>query len=568
MNTSRWMRLLLSWVQFPLSGIFLITFFQLTTSAQLNNPLPIPQTGEDFENGSEVGIEETTTETGRLEEPQMSSDGMAQEMHVIHYTNKTLPSLETPTPSPSVITIPPASPGEVPHVNNNYPADLFSLEERRRGWVTLHIVGMLYMFVSLIVVCDHFFIPALGVIIDKLGISEDVAGATFMAAGRSIPKFFSLLMGVLLDHSNASIGSVVGSAVFNFLFVIGMCGFFCREILHLNWWPLFRDTSFYTLGFVLLIIFFLDNVMMWWESVMLVACYILYVSFMKFNAQAKRAFKMQRHKHKSFVKAKAAEECKKVSTLVLTIDLPNVPKEDVPAGEDGSEDSDEDVGDPSEIQGDENKVKEEEEGKKDKPLSLHWPDTRCKQVSYVFLLPIVLPLRLTVPDVHNQKSRKFFVVTYAVSILWIGVFSYLMMWWAHQVGETFGSPYILPILAAMTSNPDLITSVIVARKGLGDMAVSSTVGSNIFDITMSLPVPWLLYSFIHGFTPMAVSSKGVFCATVLLFLMLLFAIISIISCKWKMNKVLGVTMLLLYLLFLILSIMLQYRVIVCPIDVE
>lgn len=56
-----------------------------------------------------------------------------------------------------------------------------------------------------------------------------------------------------------------------------------------------------------------------------------------------------------------------------------------------------------------------------------------------------------------------------------------------QVGETIGiSEEImgLTILAAGTSIPDLITSVIVARKGLGDMAVSSSVGSNIFDITV------------------------------------------------------------------------------------
>lgn len=55
------------------------------------------------------------------------------------------------------------------------------------------------------------------------------------------------------------------------------------------------------------------------------------------------------------------------------------------------------------------------------------------------------------------------------------------------MGETMGiSEEImgLTILAAGTSIPDLITSVIVARKGLGDMAVSSSVGSNIFDITV------------------------------------------------------------------------------------
>ena len=42
----------------------------------------------------------------------------------------------------------------------------------------------------------------------------------------------------------------------------------------------------------------------------------------------------------------------------------------------------------------------------------------------------------------------------------------------------------LTFLAAGTSIPDLITSVIVARKGFGDMAVSSSVGSNIFDVTV------------------------------------------------------------------------------------
>ncbi len=56
-----------------------------------------------------------------------------------------------------------------------------------------------------------------------------------------------------------------------------------------------------------------------------------------------------------------------------------------------------------------------------------------------------------------------------------------------QVGETIGITEEimgLTILAAGTSIPDLITSVIVARKGLGDMAVSSSMGSNIFDITV------------------------------------------------------------------------------------
>lgn len=74
----------------------------------------------------------------------------------------------------------------------------------------------------------------------------------------------------------------------------------------------------------------------------------------------------------------------------------------------------------------------------------------------------------------------------------------------------------LTFLAAGTSIPDLITSVIVARKGLGDMAVSSSVGSNIFDVCVGLPVPWLLYGLAKG-EPVEVSAKGMLCSISILF---------------------------------------------------
>uniref|UniRef100_A0A3Q3L7X9 Sodium/potassium/calcium exchanger 1 n=1 Tax=Mastacembelus armatus TaxID=205130 RepID=A0A3Q3L7X9_9TELE len=554
-------------------------------------------------------------------------------VHCIYVAPQPPQETPTPAPSPPVATITPASPGEAPHIKGEYPEDIFSIEDRRRGWVILHIIGMMYMFVSLAIVCDEFFVPALGVITDKLAISDDVAGATFMAAGGSAPELFTSLIGVFIAHSNVGIGTIVGSAVFNILFVIGMCALFSREVLHLTWWPLFRDVSFYILDLILLIIFFLDNVIMWWESMMLVAGYTFYVIFMKFNVQLEQAFKTQLHKHKNIVKVIAVEEPEKVSKdnptplkpslqrggssaslhnstmrntifqlMIHTLDplgegeyhialtsqmtdrkfkdkaetLNNVARRKAERktqhkseeeSDSDEDDSDEDSSESSEGEDDE---EEEEEETQDEPLSLEWPDTRRKQATYLFLLPIVVPLWLTVPDVRNQKFKKFFVVTFLGSILWIAVFSYLMVWWAHQVGETIGiSEEImgLTILAAGTSIPDLITSVIVARKGLGDMAVSSSVGSNIFDITVGLPVPWLLYSSIHDLAPVAVSSNGLFCAIVLLFLMLLFVIISIASCKWKMNKVLGFTMFLLYFIFLVLSVMLEDRIIICPVSI-
>jgi sodium/potassium/calcium exchanger 2 len=71
-----------------------------------------------------------------------------------------------------------------------------------------------------------------------------------------------------------------------------------------------------------------------------------------------------------------------------------------------------------------------------------------------------------------------------------------MVGWATTIGDTFKIPPVimgLTFLAAGTSVPDLLSSVIVAKQGHGDMAVSSSIGSNIFDILVGLPFPWLAY---------------------------------------------------------------------------
>uniref|UniRef100_A0A3B3BIA1 Solute carrier family 24 member 2 n=1 Tax=Oryzias melastigma TaxID=30732 RepID=A0A3B3BIA1_ORYME len=516
-----------------------------------------------------------------------------------------------------------------------YPPDLFTLSERRQGAVVLHMFGMIYMFIALAIVCDEFFVPALTVITEKLNISDDVAGATFMAAGGSAPELFTSIIGVFISHSNVGIGTIVGSAVFNILFVIGMCAIFSKEILNLTWWPLFRDVSFYILDLIMLIIFFLDNIISVWESVTLLSAYAAYVIFMKFNSKMEGFVKGCMHRNQVVeveVQPKASpgapEDDGKLSArprlqrggssaslhnslmrnsifqlMIHTLDplseefadsgkfrekasiLHKIAKkkcqvEDSEKANGVSSRADKNLPNSSSVEvevtppmngtaGQEGEAAEDEE-EEDQPLSLSWPESNRKRFTYLFIMPIVIPLWITLPDVRKTSSKKFFPVTFLGSICWIAVFSYLMVWWAHQVGETIGITEEimgLTILAAGTSIPDLITSVIVARKGLGDMAVSSSVGSNIFDITVGLPFPWLLWSFFSGLKPVEVSSNGLFCAIVLLFLMLLFVIISIAACKWRMSKLLGFIMFMLYFVFLVVSVMLEDRVITCPVSV-
>ncbi|KAM8880895.1 sodium/potassium/calcium exchanger 2-like isoform X8 [Synchiropus splendidus] len=499
----------------------------------------------------------------------------------------------------------------------DYPRDLFDLAQRRQGAVVLHMFGMIYMFIALAIVCDEFFVPALTVITEKLTISDDVAGATFMAAGGSAPELFTSIIGVFISHSNVGIGTIVGSAVFNILFVIGMCAIFSKEILNLTWWPLFRDVSFYILDLILLIIFFLDNFISVWESITLLSGYAAYVIFMKFNSkvegfvkdcmnknqvvevevQPKTRPRLQRggssaSLHNSLMRNSIFQlmihtldplsegKFREKASILHKIAKKKCQVEDSEKANGVASRSDKNLPNSSSVEvevtppmngtaGQDGEAAEDEE-EEDQPLSLSWPESHRKRFTYLLIMPIVLPLWLTLPDVRKQTSKKFFPITFVGAICWIAGFSYLMVWWAHQVGETIGITEEimgLTILAAGTSIPDLITSVIVARKGLGDMAVSSSVGSNIFDITVGLPFPWLLWSLFRGLRPVQVSSNGLFCAIVLLFLMLLFVIISIAACKWRMSKLLGFIMFLLYFVFLVVSVMLEDKVISCPVSV-
>ncbi|KPJ04089.1 Sodium/potassium/calcium exchanger Nckx30C [Papilio xuthus] len=200
------------------------------------------------------------------------------------------------------------------------------------------------------------------------------------------------------------------------------------------------------------------------------------------------------------------------------------------------------------------------------PLDMSWPSGFRKRLTYLLVAPIVFPLWCTLPDTRTPRGKNLFPITFIGSIVWIAFFSYLMVWWANVAGATAQIPpevMGLTLLAAGTSVPDLITSVIVARKGFGDMAVSSSVGSNIFDVTVGLPLPWLLYGLING-EPVQVNSKGMVCSIVLLFAMLNFVILSIACFRWKMNKGLGFTMFLLYFVFVAVSLGLEYGFFHCP----
>merc|ERR1719482_1485545 len=117
------------------------------------------------------------------------------------------------------------------------------------------MIIILYMLIGLNTVCDIYFCGALDQMVEKWQVKPDVAGATFMAAGGSAPELFTSIIGAVGPPSDVGFGTIVGSAVFNVLAVIGCCGLVAQEPIKLTWWPLFRDCSYYIFGLCLLAVF-------------------------------------------------------------------------------------------------------------------------------------------------------------------------------------------------------------------------------------------------------------------------------------------------------------------------
>ena len=86
-------------------------------------------------------------------------------------------------------------PCELPSISE-FPGDVFTQSQRRHGGLILHLIVALYMFVGLAIVCDYYFVSSLEVIVYKLNLQADVAGASLMAIGSSAPELFASLIGI------------------------------------------------------------------------------------------------------------------------------------------------------------------------------------------------------------------------------------------------------------------------------------------------------------------------------------------------------------------------------------
>ncbi len=142
---------------------------------------------------------------------------------------------------------------------------------------------LLVSFYLLSFVSDRYFVSALEKIAEKLKLSSEVVGATFMAIGSSAPELFTSIFTVFSifwswgENANIGSGTIVGSAVFNILIIIGISLMVSKKNQKLQRQPIMRDLSFYVLTIGLLVLSFRDGHVSFLESWLFVVLYGGYI---------------------------------------------------------------------------------------------------------------------------------------------------------------------------------------------------------------------------------------------------------------------------------------------------
>lgn len=157
----------------------------------------------------------------------------------------------------------------------------------------LWFIVIAFMFFAQHHVCDAYFVPAINVFVGKMKKSsntwlqrwgdEAVAGATICALGCNGPEMFTNLIS-LYTGSDAGIGVVVGSEIFNLLIIVGLTISAAPVVpLALERVPFARDCFFYALSIALLYWALLDHAIESFEAWVLLGAALVYVCCVYFT---------------------------------------------------------------------------------------------------------------------------------------------------------------------------------------------------------------------------------------------------------------------------------------------
>lgn len=395
---------------------------------------------------------------------------------------------------------------------------------RQNGGVIVHFLILIYACLSLGIICDAYFLPSIEFIANSLSLPPDIAGATFMALGSSTPALAIALIGVFIAEDDIGTSTILGSSLFNLIFVSSVCGFAIYlsnlDYPKISKYAILRDAIFYLISITTLLLVLKDNEIDWFESISMLFVYGIYITILYYNAQ--------------------------INKLIVFADKNNTNEQDP--------------------------LLDQSKKVRRTTFSTHQGPNwfEANRFLKILLFPMALAIKLTVP----KPTKRIYFLTFALSVVWIGFFSYLDIWLVKIIGRTFKIPETvlgLTILAGGSSIPEVISSVIVVKRGSAgghaNMALCNLFGSNIFDILICLGLPWLLKSILTminlGTTDMTltivqVQSGGLMLTAAALMLTVIAFVSSLAMFNWRLGLGMGFVCAIIYIVTITMAIVFEF----------
>lgn len=328
----------------------------------------------------------------------------------------------------------------------------------------------LVAFEGLTVAAEHLC-NSMETLCERWKLHEDVGGATFIAFGGAIPEITINCVSTMKSVSaktidgasvaDMGVGAILGSGLIAFLVIPSLVCLFSSVPLVLRKKSIHRDASFYICAVVILMSGLYFGVGKY-HGVSLVLLYMLYVLALVFGDHLKLFWGRELGQpHLGPLRDRDLDPST-VPLLPLIEAVAAAPSEESPdvCVEDAS-------------------------------------DSKKSLCSLAFLYPVRYAVDWTCPDCRLfQPREKWYWLTFLTSFGWISFFSFLITLvvqrWIILINLPSASALFGVVLVAVGAEiPDLVNAITIARRGLGGMALSACLGSQVVNICLGIGMPWL-----------------------------------------------------------------------------
>lgn len=355
-------------------------------------------------------------------------------------------------------------------------------------WYQLLFFGAL---LAVLVKSSDYFVESVAKIAKYLGVSEFTIGLTVVAIGTSLPELTSSLMASLSNETELAVGNIVGSNIANMGLILSLSA--AVVALKTNKKMLLRDCMVLLAVSFLFYLFCLDGVVSLPEGVVLLLLAPLYLAYLfEFRPQIRRGlYNVREYLTKSY----------KINQI-----------------------------------GDLHRYRE-------------LFDKGLKQKTYDNFVGRAFDLK-NYDKIGKETARlKVGLARDTIILLISGLTLFVSARYIIPVAVEIATIFMMPqniigvtLLAVGTSLPELMVSISSIRRGFGNLLVGNILGSNIFNLT--------LVGGASAITmPLSIEASTLFLTLPFMVLMTILTLV-FIRTGWRIKRVEGVGLFVLYLAFL------------------